>query len=81
MSAILKSFTIKLTERQAGQILRQFSKACKDAGVGVAAMIAQPRTQWGGFGSVGLKPPVLQCAVISTELFDTISKTIKEHRP
>lgn len=80
MPAIIKTFYIKLTERQAGQIRRQFQQACKEAGVSRAAMIAQPKTQFNGIGSMNLKPPVLHCAVIHGHLYEALEGVIKSHR-
>lgn len=80
MPAIINNFGIRLTERQAVQIRRKFQLACREAGLERAAMIAQPRTQFVGISSIDIKPAMLDCAVISLELFQALSAVIKSHR-
>jgi hypothetical protein len=80
MSAIIKNFKIKISERQANEIRKQFKKACDAAGEHRAAMLIQPKTQWCGLGSIGLLPPVLDVAVVSIEVFDAVTAVIASHR-
>lgn len=80
MPAILKTFNIPITKRQAGRIRRQFQLACKEHGVESAAMIAQPKTQFAGMGIIALKNPYLNCAVISHELFTILEAVISSQR-
>lgn len=75
---ILAAFSVELSLKQARKIGKQFQAALAEHQVDRAALLAQPVTTFGGMSHVRLKPPRLEVAVISAEVFEKLQAVLKE---
>lgn len=76
MSAVIKRFDVKLTQKQADQIQDEWNSTHREWG---RAMIAiQPLG--GSFRTKYLGPPILRVAFFDSILADAIQRLLKKHK-